>query len=148
MFRKYIARFILPFVPLLLFLLIVLAPSYSVRLSAALHGYPFVSINPTGEFFHLRSGIDVEGSGKIGVYSNSQHIGWIYQKRPGCARFIPDSGSSEIDDVNTYDAAIFDYAWPFAWSLRWYILLFEPVFDLIWYHTTGKKVWMTAAGNS
>lgn len=119
------------FTPLVLFVLLLLAPRYSARWSMVLQGHPFARVVPKAQLDifqyvstdHLRS--------RALVFSGGAPIGWIYQPMSGFARFVPFSHPPIDPYMGAFNVGFVDYLLV-AWSLRWWLLFLQALLFLFW----------------
>ena len=114
-------RFVPLFAPLMLFILLLIAPSYSGRWSLILHGRPFARVVPKEKLdvFQFVSADNLRS--RAIVFSDGTAIGWIYQPTLGFARFVPFSDRPSFQDVGDFHPQFEDYLL-IAWSFRWWLL--------------------------
>jgi hypothetical protein len=128
---RRIIRLVPLFIPLVLFVLLLLAPRYSVRWSMILQGHPFARVIPKEQLDifqyvstdHLRS--------RALVFSGGTPIGWIYQTMSGFARFVPFSHPPSDPYMGALNVGFTDYLLA-AWSLRWWLLVVQALLLLFW----------------
>jgi len=120
------------FTPLVLFLLLLLAPHYSSRWSLILQGHPFARIVPKTQLdvFQFVSTDNLRSQAI--VFSDQTAIGWIYQPMAGFAEFVPFSGQPSFDDVSVLHIGFTDFLLV-AWSLRWWLIVAEVLLLFSWF---------------
>src|SRR5438477_13081915 len=118
---RHTIRFVSLFVPLILFVLLLIAPYYSGRWSLILHGRPFARVVPKEKLnvFQFVSTDNLRS--RAIVFSNGTAIGWIYQPMFGFARFVPFSSRPSFQDVGDSHPQFEDFLL-IAWSFRWWLL--------------------------
>jgi len=132
-------RFVSLFVPLTLFLLVLMAPYYSARWSLIIHGHPFARVvaKEKLDVFQFVSTDNLRS--RAIVFSDGTAIGWIYQPMFGFARFVPFSGSSSFQDVGDSHPQFEDFL-EVAWFFRWWLLAAQVVLLLFWIGLRKRKV--------
>jgi hypothetical protein len=109
------------FAPLMLFVLLLIAPYCSGRWSLMLHGRPFarVVLKEKLDVFQFVSTDNLRS--RAIVFSDGTAVGWICQPMCGFAHFVPFSGRPSFQDVGDFHPGFEDFLLV-AWSFRWWLL--------------------------
>jgi len=131
-------RFVPLFLPLMLFILLLSSPNYSVRLSLIMHGRPFARVVPK-EKLNVFQFVSTDSlRSRAIVFSDKIAVGWIYQPTGGFAFFVPFSAKPTFEHGDF--APWFDYCLLFAWFWRWWLLAAQVVLLLLWFGFRKRRV--------
>jgi hypothetical protein len=126
--------------PLLVFVLVLMSPYYSARLSLILHGRPFARV-VSKENLDIFKFVSTDSFAcRAIVFSNEKAVGWIcLPSTGGFAAFVPFSANPNLED-GALPNRWFDFPLIIAWSLRWWLLPVQVVTLLLWLRQREKRV--------
>ena len=127
---RALARWVLFFMPLLLFVVAVALPYDSARLTLIMHGHPFARVVATDKLDIFRY-VDMDSFAcRAIVFSGDEAIGWIEQSSlGGFPMYVPFTVPRKLDG--------FPSVWPEIcfielWITRWWFLAGQAVVLVFW----------------